>query len=144
MSARDGEVLTVLLIEDDPEDAGTIRRAVGRGSRAMRLEHAARLSEGLARLAEGRIDVVVLDLSLPDGNGVDAFLTATFHAADVPFVVLAEPGDDLAGTRAVEAGALDHVVKGDLDADLLVDVVRDAWERHRTLQQLRELVRNVS
>ena len=143
MSARDREVLTVLLIEDDPEDASRIRRAVGRGGRAVLLEHAARLSDGVARLAEGGIDVVLLDLSLPDGNGVEAFLTAAFHAPDVPFVVLVDPGDDLAGTRAVEAGALDHVVKGDLDRDPLVDLVRDAWERHRTLQQVRGLVPSV-
>jgi two-component system, cell cycle response regulator len=97
--------------------------------------------EALARLAEERADVVLLDLTGPLDIGMDLLVRARVQVPEVPVVVLVEPGHkgESVGAAAIEAGACDSVVKEELSSALLARVLHYAIERYRlhaTLDQL--------
>ncbi|MFQ5814085.1 MAG: histidine kinase dimerization/phospho-acceptor domain-containing protein, partial [Anaerolineae bacterium] len=124
--------IKVLLVEDNPGDARLIREALAEaGTARFKLAHIEHLREGLQRLAEGGIDVVLLDLSLPDGQGLDTF--TRMHAAkpDIPIVVLTGLDDETLAVKAVRGGAQDYLVKGEVNGKMLSRVLRYAIERKR-------------
>lgn len=97
--------------------------------------------EALARLADQRVDVVLLDLTGPLDTAMDLLIRARVQAPEVPIVVLVEPGHMgmSSGAAAIEAGACDSVVKEELSIALLARVLHYAIERYRlhaTLDQL--------
>ena len=127
----DNEKTTVLLIEDNPGDARLIQEFLSEaGSDIFRLEHVDRLSLGLERLARGDIGVILLDLSLPDSQGLEGLLKILTKAPDVPVVVLSSIKDEAVAIKAVHEGAQDYLVKGSIDGTLLVRLLRHAIERH--------------
>jgi PAS domain S-box-containing protein len=125
--------LTALLIEDNPGDARLIREMLreAAGGRS-RLEVCDRLAAGLERLGRGDVDVVLLDLSLPDAHGFDTFARAYAQAPDVPIVVLTGADDDALAVRAVQEGAQDYLPKGAVNAHGLWRSMRYAVERKRS------------
>ncbi len=141
-SGIDSKCIRVLLIEDNPGDTRLIKEmftVVGSGS--FQLECADRLSTGLERLAKGGIDLVLLDLSLPDSQGLDTYVRTHEQAPDAPIVLLTCLDDAALGVRALREGAQDYIVKWQLNSDMLVRLTRYAVERHRLqreLQQARE------
>ena len=129
--------LKVLMIKDDPADAGIFRRLLeGREARCS-VEHRDRLATGLERLAEGGIDLVLLDYSLPDGFGLEAYRAIAAMAPAVPVIVLTSLDDDEVAVAAVAEGAQDYLTKGRTDARLLARAARYAVERHRAERELR-------
>jgi CheY-like chemotaxis protein len=121
----------VLLIEDNEDDVHFIREMVAeRKSAGIELEWADQLGRGLMRLAEGKIDLVLLDLSLPDSHGLSTFDKVTADRPDLPIVVLTGLDDEGMGVQAVRKGAQDYLVKGRLDSDRLMRALRYALERH--------------
>jgi signal transduction histidine kinase len=110
----------------------------GRGQE-FQLEHADVLSTGLDRLNQGGIDVVILDLSLPDSTGPDTFRKVHSQASDIPIMVLTGLDDETLGESLVREGAQDYLTKGQLDNNVLVRSIRYAIERKRTEQALRAL-----
>lgn len=146
---------SVLLIEDNPGDARLIRellREAGeRGAASLRMEHRDRLSAGLARFAEGGIDAILLDLSLPDSQGLETLSRMHAQAGGVPILVLTGLDSETLGLEAVQHGAQDYLVKGQIDGQLLVRSIRYAIERkqveyalHREQEFLRAVLANVS
>jgi signal transduction histidine kinase len=131
--------IKILLIEDNPGDARLIREMLAkvRGG-TFGLEYANRLSTGLERLAEGGIDVILLDLSLPDSQGFDTFVRAQAQALGVPIVVLTGLTDEALAVQAVQKGAQDYLVKGHVDGYSLTRAIRYAIERKRTEEALKE------
>jgi signal transduction histidine kinase len=130
------KILSVLLVEDNPGDARLIREmlAEGRdplhtGRQAFDLEWADRLSTGLERLAVGGIDVALLDLSLPDSQGLETFLKIHDQAPGVPVVVITGLDDETLAVQAVHEGAQDYLVKGQVTGNLLTRAIRYAIER---------------
>src|SRR6202043_82873 len=95
-----------------------------------------RLDKALARLSSEHFDVVLLDLSLPDEQGVNPLLRAHPHGPKGPIVILPGRDDEAVAVRAVRAGAQDYLVKGRVDGDLLVRSMRYATERWRALEAL--------
>ncbi|HWP29422.1 MAG TPA: response regulator, partial [Chloroflexota bacterium] len=133
--------LNVLLIEDNPGDARLIQEMLAEGRNGVfRLERADRLAGGLARLAAGPVDVVLLDLSLPDGQGLDTFRRLHAQAPHVPVVVLSGLDDEEVAVRAVQEGAQDYLVKGQVDGPLLVRALRYAIERQRAAEERARLL----
>jgi PAS domain S-box-containing protein len=134
--------IKVLLVENNPDDTRQIQGmlAEARGT-SFELECADRLSAGLKHLVSGDINVILLDLSLPDSQGIDAFNTVYAQAPSIPVVVLTSSNDGKLASKAVQAGAQDHLVKGQIDSNLLVRSIRYATERQKRL--LAELGRNV-
>lgn len=127
--------ISVLLIEDNAGDVLLIRKMLddARGTGVpLALECARRLTEGLERLAEGGIDLVLLDLGLPDSAGLDTLKKARARSAEVPIIVLTGRDDEVLGVNAVWAGAQDYLIKGQVDGPLLVRAVRYALGRHRS------------
>jgi len=133
------ERLTVLVVEDNPGDARLIQHALESGGATFAVEHTDRVSAALDRLSKGGVDIVLLDLSLPDSSGLPTFAVVRSCAEDVPIVVLTGLDDEATATSAVQAGAQDYLVKGSFDSDAIARAVRYAVERHRLQQDLRRL-----
>jgi two-component system cell cycle sensor histidine kinase/response regulator CckA len=137
-SATAVQPVTVLLVEDNPGDARLILELLGDlQSQAFDLERVDRLDDGIARLARAGVDVVLLDLGLPDSQGLDTFVRARREAPDEPIVVISGLDDERVALEAVRSGAQDYLVKGRLEGKLLARVLRCAIERKRAEEALR-------
>jgi signal transduction histidine kinase/CheY-like chemotaxis protein len=121
----------ILLVEDNPGDADLVREALASASDRIEIAHVDSLAGARERLAVGSIDVVLLDLSLPDATGLQGVERLHGAAPDVPIVVLTGNQDEVLGARAVQAGAQDYLVKGQTDEWLLVRAMRYAIERQQ-------------
>ena len=122
--------MKILLIEDNPGDARLIREMLAdAGGQGFVIEWVPRLADGLERLNQGEIDLVLLDLDLPDSRGLDTFIKAYAQAPQVPFVVLTGLADETLALSAVRQGAQDYLVKGATDGNALLRAIRYATER---------------
>lgn len=131
--------LAVLLIEDNPGDARLIELMLSEvGEAAIRLAGADRLAAGVEHLARSPVDAVLLDLSLPDSQGIATFERLHRAAPDTPVVVLSGLSDETMAMQAVAAGAQDYLVKGHVDGVTLLRAVRYAVERQRAERERRE------
>jgi CheY-like chemotaxis protein len=91
----DGGPIKILLVEDDPEDIRLFKEALLDGDSAQyELTEASRLAEALAHLSENNIDLVLLDLSLPDEQGLDTLLSVRNHEFDIPIIVFTGMNDE--------------------------------------------------
>jgi two-component system cell cycle response regulator len=127
-----GEDISILLVEDNPGDARLFREALKEayGSK-FELVHYATLAQALEHLDNTQPDVIVLDLGLPDVLGIEVVNRTHGKAPTVPLVVLTSRADDGLGLEALNAGAQDYLVKGELDPRLLSRALRYAMERQR-------------
>jgi PAS domain S-box-containing protein len=129
----------LLLIEDNPGDARLIREFLSETrSNPYLLECADQLSKGLELLTVRDVDLVLLDLSLPDSQGFDTFARVYALVPDLPIVVVTGSDDEMLAVRAVHAGAQDYLVKGEIDSGLLSRAMRYAIERKKTETALRK------
>jgi two-component system NarL family sensor kinase len=134
-----GRTIRVLLVEDNRGDALLVREALsGTLNPAFEVHHVALLATALSRLAKGGIDVILLDLSLPDSEGLAALSLFRVMAPAVPVVVLSGGTDEQFAVEAVHGGAQDYLVKGSYSRDLLTRSLRYAIERRRTQETLSE------
>jgi PAS domain S-box-containing protein len=132
-------LLRLLLVEDNPGDVRLIEAMLQEtAAREFSLECVDRLAAGLERLGHKKSDVVLLDLSLPDSHGLDTFLTMHSYAPHVPVIVLTGAKDDELALQAVQEGAQDYLIKGEIDGKLLMRAVRYGLERHRIEEELRQ------
>ncbi len=132
------EALTLLLVEDDPGDARLIRELLTEsGADNYHLLYADTLADGLAWLNRGEIDVVLQDLTLPDGHGLDCVRRVRRHAGRVPLVVLTSLNDEKLALQAVQEGAQDYLVKGTINGHALGRCLRYAIERERLKSELK-------
>ena len=135
----DERPLSVLLVEDNPGDVRLIEEIlIETEGASFDLMCAERLSKGLDRLASDDVDVVLLDLSLPDSHGLDTFARVYEEAPQIPIVVLSGVDDEALAIQAVREGAQDYLVKGMADTDILVRSIRYAVERKRAEEELRK------
>jgi two-component system, cell cycle sensor histidine kinase and response regulator CckA len=129
--------IRVLLVEDNPGDARLFTELVrDAGAGQWNLVQVDRLSAALDRLRCDMFDVMLLDLSLPDADGLETLIRAHAEAPKIPIVVLTGRDDEALAVRTVRAGAQDYLVKGRLDGDLLVRSIRYATERGRAVEAL--------
>ena len=135
-------VIDVLVVESDPSDQRMLQRALRREGRGMfRLVKAGSLAEGLERLRARGFGVVLVDMELPDGHGLDCYLSLSAAAPDTPVVVLAEEDDEDTAIQAVQRGAQDYILKGRMEGPviegpLVVNTLRSAVERQRLMAEL--------
>jgi signal transduction histidine kinase len=135
------EPIRILLVEDNPGDARLIRELLREaGSFAADLEHVDRLSSAQERLVAGGVDLVLLDLSLPDAHGMNTVRGALSAAPDVPIVVLTGLDDESVAVQAVQSGAQDYLVKGQVDPVLLIRAIRYAIERKQVDRERERLL----
>jgi signal transduction histidine kinase len=143
-------LIRVLHIEDSRTDTDLVRAVLGRSVAAQfTVEAVSTLEDGLQRLSQqggaDDFDVIVLDLHLPDADGLTTFTRAAAAAGAVPIVVCTAGGDDTLGITAVEHGAQDFVVKWSSDPDSLGRTLIHAVQRSRQLAELqRHLVESTN
>lgn len=122
----------ILLVEDNPADARLMQEIlVNHRPTRFDLQFADRLQTGLTRLAEEHFDVVLLDLSLPDSSGLETLRRTRLAVPDIPMIVLTGIEDELLAIQAVQAGAQDYLVKGELESPRLLASISYAVERQR-------------
>jgi signal transduction histidine kinase len=129
-------VLRVLIVEDNPGDAELLLEMLrdAADGPAFACRCLPRLADARAALGEAPADAVLLDLSLPDGHGLESLAAIRVAAPDVPVVVMTGLADDAMALRAVQEGAQDYLVKG-RDVDGAVRrAVRYAVERQRLVR----------
>lgn len=128
--------MPILLVEDNPADAYLVQTYLNEASVRHELFHADSLFEGLATLKEREVQMVLLDLSLPDSQGFRTLTTLLERAPSVPVIVLTGLNNEIVGNQAVKAGAQDYLVKGQFDGKLLGRSIRYAQQRFK--EQLRK------
>jgi len=132
--------ITVLLIEDSSTEALLIQRHLAaRASPSFTLYHETTLGAGVARLKQSAVDIVVLDLTLPDSRGLETFLTLNASVSGVPIVILSGVKDDWIAVEAVRRGAQDFFRKDEMISDSLGRLLQYAIERFHRQQAEREI-----
>jgi signal transduction histidine kinase len=126
----------ILLVEDNPGDVLLMEETLGDAEGGFAMESVERLAPALERLRAGGIEVVLLDLTLPDSAGVNTFTAVQAHAPEVPIIVLTGLSDELLAVSTVRDGAQDYLVKGQVDGNMLRRTIRYAIERHQARRAL--------
>lgn len=138
-------LIRVLVVEDDEGDAFLIQELLTELREQAEIFGLARfeptgvttLPDALRELRSGQHDVVILDLEVGGARGTEALSAALAEAPEIPLVVLTSRDDVELGIRAVESGAQDHLVKGELVGNRLARAVLYAIERQRQFASLR-------
>lgn len=132
-----------LIIEDDPEDTMLLMDLLAHSDwPAFKFAFicAEDLRTGLRLLAENDIEVVLLDLMLPDSQGIETVVKTRAQAPDVPIVVMTGVDDEKLGLAALANGAQDYQVKGEVSGHALKRTISYAVERHRLLASLKNII----
>lgn len=137
------ELKDVLLVEDNLTDAQLMRRLLRREPSSpsgtdpdYRITHVRSLEDALLCADELRPDVILADLTLPDGRGLETVTTLQRAFPDTPLVIISAWEDEATSLRSVKAGAQDYLVKGHINGPNLHRVIRYAVERKRTELEL--------
>ena len=131
--------ISVLLIEDDRGYARLIRQMIeDRMGEYVNSDHVISLGEGLDHLDNNEVDVVLLDLILPDSEGLDTFLRVNQAAPETSIVILTSIEDEQVALDALKAGVQDYLYKGEVNPNILVRAIRYAVERHRAEERIRQ------
>jgi diguanylate cyclase (GGDEF)-like protein len=137
MSQKSHPTIKVLLVEDNPIDAQLTQDLLEAwAADTFEISHASVLSEGLARLSRDRFDIVLLDLSLPDAQGLSTVTQVLATSPGVPVVVLSGHDDHSLALQSVQHGAQDYLVKGRGSAEFLARSILYAIERKRAQERL--------
>lgn len=130
--------IKVLIIEDDRDYAALLRELLRHAPfptfEAIWVE---RLADGLERVGAGDIELVLLDLSLPDSDGLESLMALRSIAPQVPIIVQTALNDERLAVEAVRKGAQDYLFKGQMrSGDLIIRAIRYAIERNRAEREL--------
>jgi diguanylate cyclase (GGDEF)-like protein len=137
---RKYEIKKVLAIEDNPEDIRMIQEMLTETmGDSIEFDCVRDLLTGIGHLADQGADVVLLDLSQPDSQGLDTFLRVYAQVPDVPVIVLVGPEEESLGVKATQMGAHDYFIKGQRDSSRLDNSIQYAIEQHKIHAELRSL-----
>ena len=134
----------ILLIEDNPGDAQLVKIHMKDAAFKYELFVADTFYEALEILNKQEIDIVLLDLSLPDSQGFKTLDKFKESVQNIPFIVLTGVNNEIVGNQAVKAGAQDFLVKGQFNGKLLGRAVRYALQRHKEFQKLEDSKRELT
>ncbi|MHC5599484.1 MAG: sensor histidine kinase [Nostoc sp.] len=130
--------IKILLIEDDLAYARLLQEFLMQvQSQEFILVHVKRLGEALEELTQCNYDVILLDLTLPDSDGLSSLPPLIGQAPSIPIVVLTNRNDEELAIEAVRQGAQDYLIKRQVNPDVLVRSLRYAIERKQLLESLR-------
>ncbi len=126
------KTVQVLVVEDNAGDVRLLREMFSKeSSDAFEFTHLCSLREAEVHLAQGGVDIVLLDMGLPDGHGIDTVRRAHAAAPGVPVIVLTGLDDEELAESAMAEGAQDYLIKGQIENRALPRALRHAIERHR-------------
>lgn len=138
------KTIKILIIEDNPGDARLLAETLKNIKYfTFDLRDVDSLSKGIKHLRENEIDVVLLDLSLPDSFGLETFENLYLTASDTPIIIMTANNDEDMAVKAVRAGAQDYIVKGEMDDRTFKRTLLYAMERHRLQSELKEAHRKI-
>ena len=135
----DSKLIKILLVEDNPGDARLLRETLAEAQNInIDICHVDNLQNAYQQLKSSPFDVVLLDLSLPDATGFEAFVWLYAQSPQVPIIILTGLDDQQLAIKAIRKGAQDYLVKGMIDSARLVHSISYAIERHQMKQALKE------
>ena len=134
-------LINILLVDDDPDDRRLVELTLEKSRQpvAFTLETAESLAECLGHLKNNKFDLLLLDLGLPDSQGLDTVDKVCKACPQAPIVVLTGLADEETGVEAIKMGASDYLVKSKSFGDLLVRTIRYALERKKAGEALKAL-----
>ncbi|HAR63090.1 MAG: hypothetical protein DKM50_05245 [Candidatus Margulisiibacteriota bacterium] len=125
-----------LLVEDNPGDARLVREHLSEvANLSIELENVMSLSEAIERLHVKQFDIILLDLSLPDSQGLDTFYGINSQAPNTAIIILTGFNDEQFAVKAVHEGAQDYLVKGWANSDVLLRSIKYAAERKKSEEE---------
>jgi len=131
------KALRLLVVEDDVVDRTMLKRLLARSSLAVaEVTCVDRVAGALDLASRSCFDVILLDLGLPDSEGMDSVTQLQAEAPHIPIIVLTGLDDENAATQAVQKGVQDYLVKGQVDSNLLARAIRYALERKKAEREL--------
>jgi signal transduction histidine kinase len=131
-------VVNILMIEDNKLIALNMKDMLNEAHAGFDIAWESTLALGLQHLSEKPIDVVLLDLMLPDSSGFETFIKTSVLAPGVPIIIMTGVDDDVFAMNAMRYGAQDYLVKGQVDGQVMVRTIRYAIERKRVEEDLRK------
>ena len=132
--------VSILLIEDNPGDRRLIREMLAEaGNVTFDVQYADRLQAAMESLGQNGVEVILLDLGLPDSQGLETLRKVYAQVSEMPIVVLTGLDDEMIGLQAVNEGAQDYLIKGQVDTQLLRRTIRHAIERKQAEERERRL-----
>jgi PAS domain S-box-containing protein len=134
----------ILVIEDNPGDFNLVKILLKDASTKHELFHADTYYDGMEILKDHDIDLVLLDLSLPDSSGFKTLSNFREKFPLIPVIVLTGVNNEIVGNQAIKAGASDYLVKGQFDGKLLGRSIRYSLHRFNTQLQLEETAQNLA
>ncbi len=145
MSESVVDISRILLVEDDTSYALLVREMLKRkGLFASQVTHVVSLAKAVETLKKESFDLILLDLTLPDSSGIDTLRNVIPLAASSPIVVITAMDDDEFAMQAMEEGAQDYLVKGEIDLKTIVRTVSYAMERKKAGDALSETQKKYS
>lgn len=131
--------MKLLLIEDNPSDVRLIQETLNKFERfVFEITNVESLKEALKLLNKRCFDVILLDLGLPDSQGLATFEKIKLYAPELPIVILSGLEDESLALQAIQEGAQDYIEKNSLDRRLLVRLLQYAIERKEAGKALEE------
>ena len=132
--------ISILLIEDNSGDRRLISEMLAEASNVtFDVKYADRLQAATEYLDQNRVEVILLDLGLPDSQGLETLKRVYTQVSELPIVVLTGLNDEMIGIQAVNEGAQDYLIKGQVDTHLLRRTIRYAIERKQAEERERRL-----
>ena len=132
--------IRIFLVEDEPVSAGITLRMLKEAGLGGAVATAATLKEGIAGLLLDGEEVVLLDMGLPDSQGLATVTALCGRFPELPVIVMTGTDDEAVGLEALKHGAQDYLVKGQFDDRTLKRVIRYAIERKELLNEKEGLI----
>ena len=133
-------LVRILLVQDNLEYAAFLKQRFSQESGTQfHIKSVTTLHEAVERLSTKDIDVILLELSLPDSKGIKTFEKIQAQAPSIPVIILTYLQEELTALRAVQKGAQDYLLKAEDESRLLPRVIRCAIERNRVKNELLNL-----
>jgi PAS domain S-box-containing protein len=130
--------INILVIEDNPGDYFLVKEYLEDAFTASTIYHADTLKNGIDILEQRQVDVILLDLTLPDGMGISSFQTIHAKAPGVPIIILTGLGDTAIALESLKVGAQDYIVKDDSNTTVLNKSIQYGIERSKIFDRLRK------
>ncbi len=131
--------LKILVVEDNPVDVLWVESRLEEAKSArFEITHVESLEEAEQTLGKQKFELILLDLGLPDSQGIETFFRIRSSASDIPIVVLTGLYDEAVAIEAVSNGAQDYICKDRWNAQLIVRSINHAIERHRVLHEWKQ------
>ena len=136
----DNKIIKILYVEDEIDHAILIGEFIKEIANVhYEMTHVQQLEEALLELDNDRYDIVMLDMSLPDKQGLDTVTAVCERAPEIPVVVMTSIDDESMAIKALQRGAEEYLVKGDMNSHALSRILRYAIMRHKGRVELQSL-----